>query len=165
MTPDKTRAFQFSYDDATNQTYVTMEHDSGDPLGDPIELQGNGQLPTGNREWSLPQCNSPTTASTLIRTYDEGVNTTYVTVIDIETGEVVGGEPIELAGDGQYFNNGKFQFDGDRAYQQSSDSINNKVNLAIINTETGELNLQVVRLSHSTARCRVKCSRSTTKVA
>ena len=44
LSPDKSRAYQFSYDEATNKSYLTIvDTDSGDPLRDPIELQGNGQ--------------------------------------------------------------------------------------------------------------------------
>ena len=55
----------------------------------------------------------------MIRTYDSATNKTYVTVIDNETGAVVDA-PIEMDGDGQYFNNGKFQVVGNRAYLQTA---------------------------------------------
>ena len=65
LTPDKTRAFQFSYDDATNQTYLRSSTPRAvTPSEIPSNSRATGSCPTDHREWSLPRCNSPTTAST-----------------------------------------------------------------------------------------------------
>ena len=142
LSPNKTRVYQYSYDAGTDKTYLTIvDADSGDPVREPIELQGNGQAPN-----SAPDLVPPTTQFTdngkfaLIRTYDPSSDTTYVTVVNNETGEVVDA-PIEMAGDGQYFNNGRFQIVGNRAYVETMtlDPQSPSTQLAIINTDTGEL--------------------------
>ena len=39
-----------------------MDADSGDPVGEQIELQGNGQRQIPHRTWFSPGCSSPITA-------------------------------------------------------------------------------------------------------
>ena len=142
LSPNKTRVYQYSYDAATDKTYLTIvDADSGDPVGEPIELQGNGQAPNSAPDLTAPAVQFTTNGKfALIRTYDSGSQKTYVTVVNNETGEVVDA-PIEMDGDGLYFNGGKFQVVGNDAYLLTSsfEDPTTPAQLAIIDTDSGEL--------------------------
>ena len=129
LSPDKTRAYQYSYDASTNKTYLTIvDADSGEQVGQPIELQGNGQRPMGTGPVAPTMQFTDNGDFALIRTYDPVNNKTYVTVVDNETGEVVD-TPIEIDGEFLDFDNGQFPTVGNRVYVQTVDYDSNTRNL------------------------------------
>ena len=143
VAPD--RAYQITNvkdDPATAQneeaTYLTMiDTRSGQAIGDgPISLPG--KIRTGVQPQSSPD-KSHLFVTTQVENQATGDRTTYVTVIDTQTGEVVSDDPVALAGQSDQ----GLIIKGNRAYVNTYtyDPVANGsvAHIAIFDTESGEL--------------------------
>ncbi len=135
---DKDRAYQLSYDAASNRSYLTViDTTTGQAVNSPEQTSMEGRS-TGY--WSGVQI-SPNGQYIIVRTYDDNTQTTHLATYDAVTGQQI--DEVALAGQVAGDDNGAVDFRGDRGYQVATNNYapmsSRSTDVAILDADTGQI--------------------------